>query len=194
MDLWTHFKGQKYHVMGLTITDPEMVRRSRNVTVSCVALALIFLATSVIEYTANNQIVPTLLGLGSSLAAPAFGYLGARRGSATLMSLFIALMIVNALISGMFVVALLTMAPNSNWRAVLVVYALLWVSGGSLSAWAAYNGNKFFVKLIEGEQVVDNEMGAATIDSELPVFEEVGRKRIFGDLPGESLKADKQNE
>jgi hypothetical protein len=189
MDLWTNFEGQRYHVLGLTISDPDLIKRTKNVVIACAALAVISVLTCLIEFKVRNKntsaFVQVVLGLISSLSAPAFGYLGARRGSATLMCLFVALMAVLVGVSVTFILGVLTVLTTFDWTLLTAFYALLWVACGFFSAWAAYNGNKLFAKLLQGEQIIeqtDPEIGLPEIDTQLPVFETanetvIGRKR-----------------
>ena len=168
--------------MGLTFSDPEAISSSKSVTLCCVALTLIFILTSTIEVIVGHRLLPALLGLASSLGAPAFGWLGARRGSATFMSVFVALMIVNAVISVMFVLAIIVIGPNKEWGGIVYLYLALWVAGGGLSIIAARSGQGLLKKLMQGEKVVDAEAVEDDIDAQLPTFSldgAVGRKRIF---------------
>jgi hypothetical protein len=194
MDLLRNHGGQKYSVLGLTIVEPELIKRTKNVILSCLALTLISLFVCLIEMRAARQqssssssyVVQPLLGLLSSLTAPAFGYFGARRGSATLMCMFVSLMVVNAGLSITFVLAVIFTLGIPMDSFMNFSYFLLWVLSSGLSIWAAYNGNKMFSKLLQGEQIIeeqkDPEMALPEIDTQLPVIHELGRKRIFSDL------------
>lgn len=137
-------------------------------------------------------ILQVILGLLSSLSAPAFGYLGARRGSATLMCLFVSLMVVLAGMSVTIMLAVLVNFTAIQWNLRNTVYVLLWVACGAFSAWAALNGNQLFAKLLQGEQIIettDPEIGLPEIDTRLPVFApEIGRAHVLHD-DDEELKA-----
>jgi hypothetical protein len=196
MDLWRHHAGQKYSVLGLTISDPELIRRTKNVVIASFALSVLSILTCILEIQATHarsdgRVAQALLGLISSLTAPAFGYLGARRGSATLMCMFVALMVVTAGTAGTFVVALIANIGTIPFSWLLVWYSFLWIFSGIFSAWAAFNGNKLFAKLLEGEQIVDGtpqpgfvdqETVLPEIDTQLPNVNDIGRKRIFSDF------------
>ena len=83
----------------------------------------------------------------------------------------------------------LTSFSSIIWNLRNTVYVLLWVACGGFSAWAAFNGNKLFAKLLQGEQIIENadpEIGLPEIDTQLPVFDAtdaaIGRKRLFSDV------------
>jgi hypothetical protein len=188
MDLWTNYQGQRYHVLGLTISDPDLIKRTKNVVIACAAVAVISVLTCVLEFRMRDSmatgILQVILGLLSSLSAPAFGYLGARRGSATLMCLFVSLMVVLAGMAVTIMLAVLVHFSSIQWSLRNTVYVLLWFACGGFSAWAAFNGNKLFAKLLQGEQIIENsdpEMGLPEIDTRLPVFESVPLGRSLHD-------------
>jgi len=182
MDLLRHFDGQRYEVLGLTMSDPDTIRQTRNVVLSCILLTVVFVFTAFVEIANGATIASSVFGFSSSASAPAFGYLGARRGSATFMSMFIALMILNAGLAFTLVVAILSI--RQSVRFLVWIYFLLWLCAGILSVWAAFNANKLFAKLLQGEQIIEaaeGDVNLPEIDTQLPVFDEPGRKRIFSD-------------
>ena len=182
MDLWKHFEGQRYEVLGLTMSDPDTIRQTRNVILSCFLLTSVYVLTAIVDVANGATVASSIFGLLTSSSAPAFGYLGARRGSATFMSMFIALMILNAGLA--FTLAVTILSIRQQLQTLIWIYFCLWVCAGILSVWAAYNGNKLFAKLLQGEQIIesnDREIGLPEIDTQLPVFEEVGKKRIFNE-------------
>jgi len=182
MDLWKHVDGQRYEVLGLAMTDPDTIKQTRNVILSCILLAIVFILTGIVEIANGATVFSSVFGMLSSCSAPAFGYLGARRGSATFMSMFIALMILNAGLSFTLVVTILMI--KVPFRFLVWIYFALWFVAGILSVWAAFNANKLFAKLLQGEQIIEANEGDVNlpeIDTQLPVFEEVGRKRIFSE-------------
>ena len=189
MDLWTNYQGQRYHVLGLTISDPDLIKRTKNVIVACSAVAVTSVLTTLIEFSLrDNQAVSifqVIIGLMSSLSAPAFGYFGARKGSATLMCLFVSLMVVLTGIAVTIMMAVFASFRTIPWTLTIAIYVLLWAASGVFSAWAAFNGNKLFAKLLQGEQIIENsdpEIGLPEIDTQLPVFDtEIGRKRLYSD-------------
>ena len=189
MDLWKHFDGQRYEVLGLSITDPDTIKQTKNVIISCILLTLVFVFTAIVEVANGATITSSVFGFFSSASAPAFGYLGARRGSATFMSMFIALMILNAGLAFTLVVTILSI--RQAVRNLVWAYFALWLVAGLLSIWAAFNANKLFAKLLQGEQIIESNQAAdgalPQIDTQLPVFEEVGRKRIFSDISDTEL-------
>ena len=190
MDLWTNYQGQRYHLLGLTISDPEVIKRTKNVIVACAAVAVLSMLTCLIEFSMLDSqatgILQVILGLSSSLSAPAFGYFGARRGSATLMCLFVSLMVVLVGMSATIMLAVLVSFSSIIWNFRNTVYVLLWMACGGFSAWAAFNGNKLFAKLLQGEQIIENsdpEIGLPEIDTQLPVFDStIPRQRIGSDV------------
>lgn len=195
MDLWTNYQGQRYHVMGLTISDPDLIKRTKNVVIACAAVAVISVLTCLIEFRMRDSkatgILQVILSLLSSLSAPAFGYLGARRGSATLMCLFVSLMVVLAGMSATIMLAVAVNFSSIQWNLRNTVYVFLWILSGGFSAWAAFNGNKLFAKLLQGEQIIENadpEIGLPEIDTRLPVFDSIGRPRVLLDDEDEELK------
>jgi hypothetical protein len=200
MDLWTNYQGQRYHVLGLTISDPDLIKRTKNVIVACAAVAVISVLTTLLEFKMRDSktagVLQVVMGLFSSLSAPAFGYFGARRGSATLMCLFVSLMVVLAGISATIMLAVISSWNYIMWNLRNTVYVLLWVLCGAFSAWAAFNGNKLFAKLLQGEQIIENadpEIGLPEIDTQLPVFDAptgLGKRRVRDDDVDENFHQD----
>lgn len=187
--LWTEYEGERYHVLGIAITDPELVGRTKRVIRCCIGLMGVLIIRTVILLMINEPVGTTLLSLLFNVSIPAFGYLGARDGSSSLMCIFVALMILNAAnaIAVLFMVgyAVLTGLPQKRADGTFQAFEMtpsMWVQVFLIFAWAlmaliaAYHANKLFNKLATGEAVAeryndDPEIGLPEIDTKLEEIE-----------------------
>ena len=192
MDLFRQKAGQQYSVLGLNISDPEMMRHTTSVILSCGILCIIAILTCIVEITQalryssySGALTNSILGLISSLGAPAFGYMGVIKGSASFMCMFVALMMVNCAISVTFIIALLTVIQTPTkyieWSYLFLSYLALILFSGAVSLFAAYHGNILFRKLFQGEQILEGDKKDTELGSD------VGKKRVFTDFDEESF-------
>jgi len=133
----------------------------------------------------DEPIATTVLSLLFNLSIPAFGYLGARDGSATLMCIFVALMTLNAA-NAIAVLAMVAYAvyaeipqrQSDGSYAPFRMTATIWVQVVLILGWAimaiiaAYHSNKLCSKLSQGEAIAeryndDPEIGLPEIDTKL---------------------------
>ena len=179
--IWTERAGQRYHVLGIELTDPTLIDRTKKVVHTCLALLVILLARAVILLAIGEPAGSTLLSLLFNLSIPAFGYLGARDGSSTLMCVFVALMALNAAnaIAVLAIVshAAITHAPQrlpsgevrpfemTNSVLIQVVLIAAWALMGLVGAYHSY---KLFNHLAKGDfarPAEDTEVGLPQMDS-----------------------------
>ena len=183
--LWHDYRGETYHVLGLEIADPELIFRTRRVIQCCVGLLVVLVARTVGLLLIGESATTAVLSVLFSLSIPAFGYLGARDGSSTLMCIFVALMTLNAAnavaILGMVAYAVSAgvpqRAPDGSTRPFQMTTSV-WVQVVLISAWAgmaliaSYQVNKLFNKLAQGDAIAaahqtDTEVGLPQIDTNL---------------------------
>jgi hypothetical protein len=194
--IWTEHSGQRYHVLGIELTDPALIDRTKKVVHTCFALLAILLIRAIILLAIGEPAGSTLLSFLFNLSIPAFGYLGARDGSSLLMCIFVALMTLNAAnaIAVLVIVAhaALTHAPQKLPSGLVQPFTMttsVWIQVGLIAAWAvmaligAYHSYKLFTHLAKGD------FARRTDDSEagLPPIEKPGQMEpdSFG-LPGSS--------
>ncbi len=157
--LWTEYEGERYHVLGIAITDPELVGRTKRVIRCCIGLLGVLIVRTIILLMINEPVGTTLLSLLFNVSIPAFGYLGARDGSSSLMCIFVALMILNAAnaIAVLFMVgyACLTGLPQKRTDGTYQEFQMtpsMWIQVFLIFAWAlmaliaSFHANKLFNK------------------------------------------------
>ena len=185
--LWTEYAGERYHVLGIEITDPELVTRTKKVIKCCFGLLAVLLIRTALLLLIDEPAGATILSLLFNLAIPAFGYLGARDGSSTLMCIFVTLMILNAAnaIAVLFLVAYAYIAGLPQRDSVGGIHPFqmtpsVWVQVFLIAAWsvmalvAAFHANKLFNKLAQGDAIAerhndDPEIGLPEINTALDV-------------------------
>jgi hypothetical protein len=187
--LWTEYEGERYHVLGIAITDPELVSRTKRVIRCCLGLLVVLIVRTVILLLLDEPIATTALSLLFNLSIPAFGYLGARDGSSTLMCIFVALMFLNAAnalaVLGMVAFAVIAQLPQRDSEGTyhpFIMTTSIWLQVILILAWAvmalvaAYHSNKLLSKLSQGEAIAevyndDPEIGLPEIDTKLDLSE-----------------------
>ena len=187
--MWTEYAGERYHVLGIEITDPELVIRTKKVISCCMGLLIVLIVRTVLLLLIDEPAGATVLSLLFNLAIPAFGYLGARDGSSSLMCIFVTLMVVNAA-NAIAVLCLVAYAystglPQRQSDGSIAPFRLtmsVWVQVGLLAAWAlmaliaSFHANKLFSKLAQGEAIAerhndDPEIGLPEINTKLDMDE-----------------------
>lgn len=179
--IWTEYSGRRYHVLGIELSDPDLISRTRRVVQICLGLLAVLLIRAVLLLIIGEPAGPTLLSLLFNISIPAFGYLGARDGSTLLMCMFVALMALNAA-NAIAVLAIITHAaittpiqktPNGELQ-VFKMTTSLWVQSFLIALWAimavigAYHANKLFNHLSKGDfakRTEDPETGLPQIDT-----------------------------
>ena len=209
--LWTEYGGERYHVLGIAITDPELVSRTKRVIRCCLGLLAVLIVRTVILLLIDEPIATTVLSLLFNLSIPAFGYLGARDGSSTLMGIFVALMVLNAAnalaVLGMVAFAVITQLPQRGSDGSyhpFIMTTSIWLQVILILAWAvmavvaAYHANKLLSKLSQGEAIAevyndDPEIGLPEIDNKLDTNEEQMASVAFGLPENERASSRKTN-
>jgi hypothetical protein len=195
--IWTDFGGERYHVLGIAITDPDLVHRTRRVVQCCVGLVGVLIVRATILLTINEAIGTTLVSMIFNLAIPTFGYLGARDGSATLMCVFVAMMTINAanalaLLAMILYVVIEKIPQRDPVTGRLVPFEMtksVWAEIFLVTSWAlmalvaAHHSRKLFAKLSQGEAVAerynaDPEIGLPEIDTKLEEAPDVVGKPV----------------
>lgn len=184
--LWTEYGGERYHVLGIEITDPELVFRTKKVIKCCLGLLVVLIVRTALLLLIDEPVAPTVLSLLFNLAIPAFGYLGARDGSSSLMCIFVTLMVINAA-NAVAVLCLVGYAysagvPQRGENGVIRPFQMtpsVWVQVALIAVWAlmaliaAFHANKLFSKLSQGESIAerhndDPEIGLPEIQADEP--------------------------
>lgn len=199
--IWTERAGQRYHVLGIELTDPNLIDRTKKVVHTCFALLAILLARAVILLAIGEPAGSTLLSLLFNLSIPAFGYLGARDGSSLLMCIFVALMALNAA-NAIAVLAVVSHAaithapqrlPSGDVRPFEITTAIM-IQMVLIGAWAlmalvgAYHSYKLFNHLAKGDFAKpsdDTEVGLPQVEPEsfgLPVGGSLQERDIDDEL------------
>jgi hypothetical protein len=146
----------------------------------------------------DEPIGTTILSLLFNLSIPAFGYLGARDGSATLMCIFVGLMMLNAA-NAVAVLAMVAYAVASgmpqrqadgtyedfHMTATIWVQVILILGWAIMAIIAAYHSNKLCSKLSQGEAIAeryndDPEIGLPEIDTKLDMNDYEPPNQSFG--------------
>ena len=162
--MWTEHSGQRYHVLGIELSDPALVDRTKRVVQACVALVAILIIRGVLLLAIGEPVGSTLVSLLFNFSIPAFGYVGARDGSSLLMCIFVGLMVLNAgnAIAVLVIIshAAITNAPQrlpSGVSQPFKMTASVWIQVVLIGAWAlmalvgAYHAYKLFSHLSRGE-------------------------------------------
>ena len=209
--LWTEYEGERYHVLGIAITDPELVSRTKRVIRCCLGLLVVLIVRTVILLLLDEPIATTVLSLLFNLSIPAFGYLGARDGSSTLMCIFVALMFLNAAnalaVLGMVAFAVIAQLPQRDSDGSyhpFIMTTSIWLQVILILAWAimalvaAYHSNKLLSKLSQGEAIAevyndDPEIGLPEIDTKLDMNDEASGAAAFGLPEHERTTSKKSN-
>ena len=196
--LWTEYEGERYHVLGIAITDPDLVSRTKRVIRCCLGLVVVLIVRTVILLLLDEPIATTVLSLVFNLSMPAFGYLGARDASSTLMCIFVALMLLNAtnalVVLGMVAFAVIARIPQRDSDGSyhpFIMTTSIWLQVLLILAWAimalvaAYHSNKLLSKLSQGEAIAevyndDPEIGLPEIDTKLDMNDDNGGVAAFG--------------
>lgn len=181
--LFNDYAGQRYHVLGIQIVDPELIFRTRKVIRCCFGLLAVLIIRTVVLLLLGESVATTILSILFNLSIPAFGYLGARDGNASLMCIFVALMTLNAAnaLAVLFIVAYAaaTGLPQRGQDGSVHPFEMtvsVWTQVILISAWAAmaliasFHSNKLFSKLAQGDSIIetenpDAEIGMPQIDS-----------------------------
>ena len=178
--IWTEHSGRRYHVLGIELTDPALIDRTKRVVQACIALLAILIVRGVLLLALGERVESTLLSLLFNLSIPAFGYLGARDGSSLLMCIFVGLMVLNAgnAIAVLVIIshAAITNAPQRLPSGLIQPFRMtpsIWVQVVLIGAWAlmaligAYHAYKLFAHLAKGDfarRTEDAELGLPQID------------------------------
>lgn len=187
--LWTEHRGQRYHVLGIELTDPGHVFQTKRVIHCCIGLMVVLAIRTFLLLIIGESLGATLLSLVFNISIPAFGYLGARDGNSSLMCVFVALMLLNAAnalaILAMVAYASLTGLPQVDQSGEVHPFHLtvsMWIQVVLISAWAfmalvaAYHANNLFKSLSEEDQRAeahrkDPEAGLPPMETQLEEIE-----------------------
>ena len=187
--LWTEYAGQRYHVLGIEFSDPTLIFRTKRVIQCCIGLLAVLIIRTILLLAIGEPVGSTLLSLLFNISIPAFGYLGARDGSSTLMCIFVALMVLNAA-NALAVIAMIIYAAQLNipQRGAdgafhpFKMTASVWVQTVLISIWAimallgAFHANKLMNRLADedvaaGHRNTDAEVGLPSMDTKLDEIE-----------------------
>jgi hypothetical protein len=181
--LFTEMSGQRYHVLGIQIVDPDLIFRTKRVIQCCLGLLVVLLVRTIVLLMMGESAATTILSILFNMSIPAFGYLGARDGNATLMCIFVALMTLNAAnaIAILFMVAYasITGLPQKGADGTTHPFQMttsIWIQVILILAWAimalvaSFHANKLFNKLAQGDSIVaadgaDTEVGLPQMDT-----------------------------
>lgn len=188
-DLWTEHRGQRYHVLGIELSDPGHVFLTKRVVHCCIGLMVVLGVRTILLLLIGDSLGTTLLSLIFNISIPAFGYLGARDGNSNLMCIFVALMLLNAsnalavlLMIGYAYIVGLPQEDSSGEVHPFRLTGTMWIQVLLILAWAfmalvaAYHANKLFKSLAEEEERAqahrkDPEVGLPPMDSKLQEIE-----------------------
>lgn len=187
--LWTEYAGQRYHVLGIEFSDPTLIFRTKRVIQCCIGLLAVLIIRTVLLLAIGEPTGSTLFSLLFNISIPAFGYLGARDGSSTLMCIFVALMVLNAA-NALAVIAMIIYAsslgiPQRGADGIFRPFTMttsVWIQAVLISIWAimalmgAYHANKLMNRLADeditaGRRTGDAEVGLPSLDTKLDEIE-----------------------
>jgi len=187
--LWTEHRGQRYHVLGIELSSPDLAHRTKRVVQCCIGLFTVLVVRTVLLLLIGEALSATLLSLLFNISIPAFGYLGARDGNSTLMCIFVALMLLNAAnavaVLSMVAYAWMIGLPQRDASGQVHPFTLtvsVWIQVILISAWAfmallaAYHANKLFKNLSDEDERAeahrkDPEAGLPPMETKLGEIE-----------------------